>query len=198
MSTRVSQSAIVDDSAQLGEDVTVWHFSQIRENVSIGSSTSIGKSVYIGPNVSVGARCKIQNNAQIYEPCVIDDGVFIGPGAVLTNDKNPRAVNPSGKLKSAQDWVPVGVKIGKGASIGANATCVAPIVIGQWALIGAGALVTRDVPQFALMIGVPAKQVGWVGELGEKLNPLSDIEFESPITKKIYRLMNEVLSPYVA
>ena len=137
-----SPHSIIDESAEISDRVSIWHFSQIRNDVSIGEDTSIGKSVYIDSQVKIGKGCKVQNNAQIYSPCSIADFVFIGPGVVLTNDKAPRATLPDGKIKSAKDWVAVGVVIHKGASIGANAICVAPITIGKWAMFGAGSVVT--------------------------------------------------------
>jgi acetyltransferase-like isoleucine patch superfamily enzyme len=129
----------------------------------------IGRGAYLGPGVVVGDRCKIQNHALVYEPAVVADGAFIGPAVVFTNDLNPRAVTPEGRLKSAEDWEPVGVVVEEGASIGARAVCVAPVRIGAWAMVAAGAVVTRDVPAHALVAGVPARQVGWVDEAGNRV-----------------------------
>ena len=117
----------------------------------------------------VGARCKIQNYALVYEPASLADGVFVGPAAVLTNDHAPRAINADGTLKNASDWDRVGVTVERGAAIGARAVCVAPVRIGAWASVGAGAVVTRDVAPYALVVGVPARRVGWVGEAGVPL-----------------------------
>ncbi len=166
---RINESADVAPTAQIGDGTSVWHLAQVRENAGIGADCVIGRGAYIGEGVHVGNRCKIQNYALVYEPAHLADGVFIGPAAVLTNDHNPRAVNPDGSAKSAEDWTPVGVTIGEGAAIGARAVCVAPLCIGPWASVAAGAVVTRDVPAYALVVGVPARQVGWVGRAGHRL-----------------------------
>ena len=124
----------------------------------------------IGPDVTVGDNCKIQNNALVYAPTVIEDGVFVGPAAVFTNDAFPRAVNPDGSLKRVADWEMVGVTVRKGAAIGARAVVLGGVEVGEWATIAAGAVVTKNVLAYALMVGVPAKQVGWVGVTGRPLD----------------------------
>lgn len=168
---RIADSADVNGSARFGEGCSVWHLAQVREDAVLGQGCIIGRGAYIGTGVHLGNNCKVQNYALVYEPAALADGVFIGPAAVLTNDHNPRAVNPDGTLKNAHDWKPVGVTIGEGAAIGARAVCVAPITIGAWATVAAGAVVTRDVPDFALVVGVPARRIGWVGHAGVKLEP---------------------------
>ena len=165
----IKPSADVASSAQVAPSARVWHLAQVRENARIGEETIIGRGAYIGEGVRVGARCKIQNYALVYEPASLADGVFVGPAAVFTNDHCPRAINPDGTLKSASDWDRVGVTVEHGAAIGARAVCVAPVRIGAWASIGAGAVVTRDVVPYALVVGVPARRVGWVGEAGVPL-----------------------------
>lgn len=189
-----SPHSIIDESAKISDRVSIWHFSQIRNEVSIGEDTSIGKSVYVDSQVKIGRGCKVQNNAQIYSPCSIADFVFIGPGVVLTNDKAPRATLPDGQIKSARDWVAVGVVIHEGASIGANAICVAPILIGKWAMIGAGSVVTKDVPDHALVVGNPAKQIGWVGQAGQVLLELGNGRFKCPATGSEFELSNRGLT----
>jgi UDP-2-acetamido-3-amino-2,3-dideoxy-glucuronate N-acetyltransferase len=146
----------IDSSAVIGPGTKVWDYTQIRENTVIGSNCVIGRNVYIGPGVIIGDNCKIQNNALIYEPAVLEDGVFIGPAVVITNDKHPRAVNADGTLKSATDWEIVGVRVRKGAAIGANSVCIAPVEIGEWALVGAGSVVTKNVEAKTIVAGNPA------------------------------------------
>ena len=165
----IKPSADVASSAQVAPSARVWHLAQVRENARIGEETIIGRGAYIGEGVRVGARCKIQNYALVYEPASLADGVFVGPAAVFTNDHCPRAINTDGTLKSASDWDRVGVTVEHGAAIGARAVCVAPVRIGAWASVGAGAVVTRDVAPYALVVGVPARRVGWVGEAGVPL-----------------------------
>lgn len=169
MSEKIHSSSDVDPSAEIGSGSFVWHYAQIRESVVLGKECVVGRGVYIGAGVIVGDRCKIQNHALIYEPAEIGNGVFIGPGVVLTNDAYPRAVTPEGKAKSPSEWNPTGVVVRDGASIGAHATCVAPITIGNWAIVAAGAVVVHDVPAYALVAGVPARRIGWVGRGGRRL-----------------------------
>ncbi|MGW2944243.1 acyltransferase [Streptomyces sp. NPDC001226] len=169
MNYRVQPSAQVDDSAEIGAGSSVWDLAQIREGARLGEGCVIGRGAYVGTGVRMGDNCKLQNYALVYEPAELGDGVFIGPAVVLTNDHNPRSVDPEGKQKRGGDWEAVGVKIADGASIGARSVCVAPLSIGRWAMVAAGAVVTKDVPDFALVVGVPARQVGWVGRAGVKL-----------------------------
>lgn len=162
-------SADVDEEAVLGDGTTVWHLAQVRERAVVGRSCVLGRGAYVGPGVTLGDCCKLQNYALVYEPAVLEAGVFIGPGAVLTNDLHPRAVDPTGRLKGPDDWQQVGVTVREGASVGAGAVCVAPVTIGRWAMVAAGAVVVHDVPDFALVVGVPGRRVGWVGRSGERL-----------------------------
>jgi len=168
---QLAPSADVHGSAQIGARSRVWDLAQIRADARIGADCVIGRGAYVGVGVRIGDKVKIQNYALVYEPAVIADGVFIGPAAAFTNDLYPRAVTPTGAAKTASDWTPQGVVVGEGASIGARAVCVAPITIGRWAMVAAGAVVTTNVPDFALMVGVPARRVGWVGRAGVPLVP---------------------------
>lgn len=165
----IHPSAEVDETAQIDPSSYVWGLAQVREGSSVGPECVIGRGAYVGVGVRIGARVKIQNFALLYDPAEIEDGVFIGPGVILTNDRRPRSVTPRGQAKSALDWTPVGVRVEQGASIGAGSICVAPVRIGAWALVGAGSVVVDNVPDHALVVGSPALQIGWVGRLGERL-----------------------------
>ena len=151
MSTRIDPSADVSEQAVIGEGSSIWHLAQVRERAVLGAGCIVGRGAYIGEGARLGDNCKVQNYALVYEPARLGDGVFIGPAVVLTNDRFPRAVNPDGTLKSASDWEAVGVTIGTGAAIGARAVCVAPVSVGEWAMVAAGAVVTGDVPAHALV-----------------------------------------------
>jgi acetyltransferase-like isoleucine patch superfamily enzyme len=174
MTTTIAPSADVSDQAILGEGTKVWHLAQVRERANLGENCIVGRGAYVGTGVQIGENTKIQNYALVYEPAKLGKGVFIGPAVVLTNDTYPRSVSPDGSLKSAHDWTPVGVTIEDGASIGARAVCVAPLTVGRWATVAAGAVVTKDVPAFALVAGVPARRLGWVGKAGEPLRQEGD------------------------
>ena len=179
---RIAPGADVDERAKLGDGTTVWHLAQIREDAILGRDCVIGRGAYVGTGVRIGDNVKIQNYALVYEPATLGDGSFVGPAAVLTNDLRPRSVAPDGTQKRGGDWEAVGVEIAEGASIGARAVCVAPVRIGRWAMVGAGSVVTRDVPDFALVVGVPARQIGWVGKSGERLVQPADAPNPAPAT----------------
>lgn len=174
--------ADIDPRARLGPGVSVWHLAQIREGAEIGAECIIGRGAYIGAGVRLGGRCKVQNYALLYEPAWLGDGVFVGPAAVFTNDRYPRAVTPEGSVKTAGDWEPVGVTVRDGASVGARAVCVAPVTVGRWAVVAAGAVVVKDVPDFALVAGVPARFVRWVGRAGIALTATGGGRFGCPRT----------------
>jgi acetyltransferase-like isoleucine patch superfamily enzyme len=182
----VAASADVDPSAELGADVKVWHLAQVREAAVIGPGSIIGRGAYVGSGVRLGRNCKLQNYALVYEPARLEDGVFVGPAAVLTNDRHPRSVSPDGALKGGEDWESVGVTCLEGASIGARAVCVAPLTIGRWAMVAAGAVVTTDVPDFALVAGVPARRIRWVGRAGAPLEAHDGNTWICPLTGAHY------------
>ncbi len=158
----IHPTSIIEDNVKIGKGTKIWLFSHVLPNCEIGENCNIGQNVMIGPDVKIGNRCKIQNNVSVYPGVTLEDEVFCGPSCVFTNVINPRAF-----IERKDEFKPTLVK--KGASIGANATIVCGHTIGRYALIGAGAVVTKDVPDYALMVGVPAKQIGWVCRCGTTL-----------------------------
>ena len=183
---RVQPTADVDDSAVLGAGTTVWHLAQIRENARLGRDCIVGRGAYVGPAVIIGDNVKLQNFALVYEPARLEDNVFIGPAAILTNDMYPRSVDVSGKLKRPADWDALGVVVREGASLGARAVIVAGCSVGRSALVAAGAVVTRDVPDFALVAGTPARWIGWVGRAGVRLEASGNGTWRCPQTGDLY------------
>lgn len=160
----IHESSYVDDGAKIGRGTKIWHFCHILGRTTISENCSIGQNVMIGPNVKIGSGCKIQNNVSIYDGVEIGDDVFCGPSCVFTNVNNPRA-----DVSRKDEFRPT--PIGKGASIGANATIVCGHSLGEYCFIGAGAVVTKDVPAFALVAGNPARRIGWISKAGERLGP---------------------------
>jgi len=189
MSATVKPTAQVGEDVRLGDGTVVWELAQVREGAELGRRCVVGRGAYIGADVRVGDNVKVQNHALVYEPAEVSDGAFIGPAVVLTNDLYPRSVTPDGSPKDPEGWTPVGVTIQEGASLGARSLCVAPVTIGRWAMVAAGAVVTRDVPDFALVVGVPATRVGWVGRAGVPLvrEPGATDSWRCPQTAALYR-----------
>ena len=163
----IHSTAIIDEGAQIGKDCRIWHWTHICSGAKIGNGCSFGQNVFVGNDVLIGNNVKIQNNVSIYDSVVLEDDVFCGPSMVFTNVYNPRAA-----VIRKNEYRITTVK--KGATIGANATIVCGVVVGEHSFIGAGAVVNRDVPAFAMMVGVPAKQIGWVSKYGVRLNFLLD------------------------
>lgn len=167
----VHESSYIDENVQIGEGTKIWHFCHVMSGARIGKNCTIGQNVFIGRDVVIGDGCKIQNNVSVYEGVTLEENVFCGPSMVFTNDLNPRAAFPKGRERFVKTLVK------RGCSIGANATIVCGITLGEFSLIGAGAVVTKDVPAYAIVYGVPAKIHGWICECGEKL------EFENQLAQ---------------
>jgi acetyltransferase-like isoleucine patch superfamily enzyme len=168
---RVHPSAEVSERASIGAGASIWHQAQVREGASIGEGCIIGKGVYVGADVSIGKNCKVQNYSCVYEGNTLEDGVFVGPEVVFTNDRYPRAINPDGSLKAASDWELEGTLVRYGAAVGSRSVILPGLTIGRWALIAAGSVVTKSVPDHAIVAGNPARQRGWVCVCA---HPLSD------------------------
>ena len=182
------ESAIVDEGATIGEGTKIWHFSHVCSGAVIGNACSLGQNVFVGNQVVIGNNCKIQNNVSVYDNVTLEDDVFCGPSMVFTNVYNPRsAVSRKNEYRDTF--------VGQGATLGANCTIVCGVTIGRYAFIGAGAVVNKDVPDYALMVGVPACQIGWMSEYGEQLDlPLSGHEeAQCPHTQQRYRLNDRKL-----
>lgn len=156
-------SAIVDDGAQIGDDSRVWHFVHVCSGAKIGKGVSLGQNVFVGNKVTIGDKCKIQNNVSVYDNVHLEEGVFCGPSMVFTNVYNPRSL-----IERKDEYRDTLVK--RGATLGANCTIVCGVTIGEHAFVGAGAVVNKDIPDYAMIVGVPGKQIGWMSEYGEKLD----------------------------
>lgn len=190
MRVNIHPSAVVDDGAQLGDGTAVWHFSHVCAGARIGPRCSLGQNVFVGNDVQIGAGVRIQNNVSVYDAVTLEDDVFVGPSAVFTNVFNPRAAVP--RKSEYRRTV-----VRRGATLGANCTLVCGVTVGEYAFVGAGAVVTRDVPAHALVTGVPARQTGWMSRHGEKLDlpvePGADMVARCPATGEGYHLQDGVL-----
>ena len=169
MTIRIHPTADVSPKAIIGDSTSIWHQAQVRENASLGQNCVIGKGVYIDFEVSLGDNVKVQNYVSIYHGVTIEDGVFVGPHVCFTNDLRPRAINPDGSLKAADDWILTRTLIKRGAALGANTTIVCGSTIGAWAMVGSGSLISRDVPDYGLVYGNPARLHGFVCPCGARL-----------------------------
>ena len=178
------ETAIIDSGALIGEGTKIWHFSHIMENCTIGKSCNLGQNVVVSPKVVLGNNVKVQNNVSIYSGVICEDDVFLGPSMVFTNIINPRSA-----VVRRDEYIETLVK--KGASIGANATIICGNTIGSYSLIGAGSVITKDVPDYALIIGNPAKQIGWVSQYGHRLEFNEDLKAICPESGELYELKND-------
>jgi UDP-2-acetamido-3-amino-2,3-dideoxy-glucuronate N-acetyltransferase len=189
MSYYQHDSAIVDEGAQIGEDSRVWHFVHVCGGAKIGKGVSLGQNVFVGNKVTIGDKCKIQNNVSIYDNVHLEEGVFCGPSMVFTNVYNPRSL-----IERKDEYRDTLVK--RGATLGANCTIVCGVTIGEHAFVGAGAVVNKDIPNYAMVVGVPGKQIGWMSEYGEKLDlPVTgNAEAICPNTQDKYVLKNNLVN----
>lgn len=183
MSVMIHESAIVDEGATLGDGSRVWHFAHVCSGAVIGKGVSLGQNVFVGNKVVIGDQCKVQNNVSVYDNVTLEEGVFCGPSMVFTNVYNPRSL-----IERKSEYR--NTLIRKGATLGANCTIVCGVTVGAYAFVGAGAVINKDVPNYALMVGVPAKQIGWMSEYGEALDMPLEGQQEStcPYTGDVYKL----------
>jgi UDP-2-acetamido-3-amino-2,3-dideoxy-glucuronate N-acetyltransferase len=165
---KIHPQAEVSPDAVIGEGTMVWRNVQVRENARVGERCILGQGSYVEYGVTLGDHVKVQNNSSLYNGLELEDGVFVGPHVVFTNDKIPRAINPDGSLKSAEDWTVGKTRVKYGASLGACTVVVTGVTIGRWAMVGSGAVVAKDVPDHALVVGNPARVIGWVSAKGER------------------------------
>jgi UDP-2-acetamido-3-amino-2,3-dideoxy-glucuronate N-acetyltransferase len=181
----IHETSYIDDNVKIGKGTKIWYFSHILKDCDIGDCCSLGQNVVVGPKVTIGNRVKIQNNVSVYEGVTLEDDVFCGPSCVFTNVNNPRS-----EIVRKNEYRKTLVR--RGATLGANCTIVCGVTIGAFAFIGAGAVISKDVPSYALMIGVPAKQVGWMSEYGEKLDlpPTGNAQAICKYTNQKYQLKN--------
>jgi len=190
--TTIHPTAIIDEGAQIGEGGRIWHWVHVCGQAKIGKGVSLGQNVFVGNKVTIGDRCKVQNNVSVYDNVILEEGVFCGPSMVFTNVYNPRAL-----IERKDQYRDTLVK--KGATLGANCTVVCGLTIGEYAFVAAGAVITKDVKSYALMAGVPAKQIGWISQYGEQI-PLPLVgegDYACPYTSQRYLLKDDVMMEIV-
>jgi UDP-2-acetamido-3-amino-2,3-dideoxy-glucuronate N-acetyltransferase len=191
--SRVHPTADLEDDVSVGAGTSIWHRAHVRTGARIGSECVIGGSVFIDADVAIGDRVKIQSGALVYHGVTVDDGVFIGPGAILTNDRFPRATRPDWGLAAANDWQVSPIRLQRGCSVGAGAIVVAGCDVGPYALVGAGAVVTRPVPAHALVVGNPARRIGWVCACGQRL--ADSTGHDAPASRDRHAMDRELVCP---
>ncbi len=189
---KIHSTAEVSPDAVVGRGTQIWHFAQVREGAVIGEECIFGKGVYVDFGVRIGNRVKLQNRVSVFHGAVLEDGVFMGPHSQITNDRIPRSINPDGTLKRDEDWQVGPVTVRYGASIGAGAVVLPDVEIGCWAMVGAGAVVTKDVPPHGLVVGVPARLVGYVCACGERLRE-EDGVYRCPACGRRYAFEDGIL-----
>jgi len=182
----IHPTADVSPKAAIGPGTRIWHQAQVRERVRLGANCIVGKGAYIDFDVTIGDNVKIQNSACVYHGATVEDGVFVGPGVILTNDKLPRAINPDGSLKTDADWEVSPILIRRGASLGAGAVVLPGVTVGEFAMVGAGTLVTRDVPHHGLVYGTPARLHGYVCRCGRPLAQQKSQQWKCEVCDEFY------------
>lgn len=196
----IHPTAEVAEGVTIGEGTRIWNHAQVRPGVKVGAQCIIGKGVYLDSDVTIGNAVKIQNYVSVFHGVVIEDGVFVGPHVCFTNDRYPRAINPDGSPKSATDWQVVPTHIKRGASLGANSTIVCGVIVGAWAMVGAGSVVTRDVPEYGLVLGNPARLRGYVCPCGRQLHvsptpgPAGQVRLDCPVCQQAIFLPTEAVT----
>jgi len=183
---RIHPTADVSPEAVIGEGTSIWHQCQVREGAHIGQECILGKNVYVDFDVQIGNRVKIQNNCSVFHGATIEDGVFLGPHVVLANDLYPRAINPDGTLKGADDWDVSPIRIGYGAALGAHSVVLPGVTIGRFAMVGAGAVVTRDAPAHGLVVGSPARLIGYICACGRRLKAAAGAALACAACGRVY------------